>query len=80
MRQRGLESSLSFGPSYFMRPGLDDPAGLHRLWRRELRPMLVEHHYGNHDKVDGWYPFHGWLAEYGLDGLAAEDGTAGEAG
>jgi len=80
MRQRGLESSLCFGPSYFMRPGLDDPAGLHRLWRRELRPMLVEHHYGNHDKVDGWYPFHGWLAEYGLDGLAAEDGTAGEAG
>lgn len=79
MRKRELEASLAFGPSYFMRPGLDEPAGLDRLWRRELRPMLVEHHYGNHDKVDAWYPFRNWLSEYGLAGTPLADGTAGEA-
>ncbi len=42
--------------------------------------MLVEHHYGDHDKVDQWYPFHGWLVEYGLDGAPATDGNTGGAG
>lgn len=79
MRKRGLEGSLAFGPSYFMRPGLNDPAGLSRLWRRELRPMLIEHHYGDHDKVDSWYPFEKWTVEYGLAGAPAADGTADEA-
>jgi 5-methylcytosine-specific restriction protein B len=79
MRKRGLEQSLAFGPSYFMRPGLDTPDGLGRLWRRELRPMLIEHHYGDHDKVDSWYPFHTWMVEFGLDGTPAADGTAGGA-
>lgn len=76
MVKHGLESSLAFGPSYFMRPGLDQPSGLERLWRRELRPMLIEHHYGDHDKVDGWYPFSSWLAEYGLGGVAGADNGA----
>ena len=80
MGKRGLEASLAFGPSYFMRAGLDDPAGLSRLWRRELRPMLIEHHYGDHDKVDSWYPFPTWIKEFGLAGDPAADGTAGEAG
>jgi 5-methylcytosine-specific restriction protein B len=80
MRTRGLERSLAFGPSYFMRAGLDEPAGLDRLWRRELRPMLVEHHYGEHDKVDAWYPFRSWVVEFGLAEAPGDDGTAGEAG
>jgi 5-methylcytosine-specific restriction protein B len=80
MRKRSLEGSLAFGPSYFMRPGLDTPAGLDRLWRRELRPMLVEHHYGDHDKVDGWYPFRTWMTEFGLNGITAADGAPGEVG
>ena len=66
MHRRGLETALAFGPSYFMRPGLDEPAGLDRLWRRELRPMLREHHYGDHEKIDGWYPFGSWVDEFGL--------------
>lgn len=78
MRRHGLEPSLAFGPSYFMRPGLEDAAALERLWRRELRPMLVEHHYGNHHNVDIWYPFHTWMAEYGLTEVAADSGTSGE--
>jgi 5-methylcytosine-specific restriction protein B len=80
MCKRGLDASLAFGPSYFMRPGADDPAGLGRLCRRELRPMLVEHHYGDHDKVDVWYPFLGWMSEFGLAAPLADDGAPGEPG
>lgn len=78
MVKRGLEPSLAFGPSYFMRPGLDTPTGLDRLWRRELRPMLVEHHYGAHDHVDSWYPFSTWLADLGLTHPPTGDTGAGE--
>ena len=43
--------------------------------------MLVEHHYGDHDKVDIWYPFMAWVAELGLAGQhAAEAGPDGEHG
>lgn len=66
MVKRGLEASLAFGPSYFMRPGLETAAGLGRLWRRELRPMLIEHHYGAHEQVDSWYPISTWMAEFDL--------------
>jgi len=66
MGVRGLESALAFGPSYFMRGGLKEPDALGRLWRRELRPMLLEHHYGDHDKVDGWYQFQKWCQEFDL--------------
>ena len=66
MGVRGLDASLAFGPSYYMRGGLNEPDGLGRLWRRELRPMLLEHHYGDHDKVDGWYPFQKWCQEFDL--------------
>jgi 5-methylcytosine-specific restriction protein B len=78
MLKRGLEQSLTFGPSYFMRPGLETPDGLDRLWRRELRPMLIEHHFGDHDKINDWYPFRGWMVEYGLDGASAAGETTGE--
>lgn len=66
MSKRGLDPALAFGPSYFMRDGLQTPSDLDRLWRRELRPMLTEHHYGKHAQVDAWYPFPTWLAEFGL--------------
>ncbi|WP_369075897.1 AAA family ATPase [Nocardioides renjunii] len=70
MAKRGLDPALAFGPSYFMRDGVETPAALHRMWRRELRPMLVEHHYGKHSQVDAWYPFPSWLRELDLDGPA----------
>lgn len=73
MAAHGLEPALAFGPSYFMRPGAGTPAGLDRLWRRELRPMLVEHHYGKHTQVDGWYPFATWLQQLDLDAPAPGD-------
>lgn len=62
MAEHGLDAELAFGPSYFMRDSLAKPDALGRLWRRELRPMLREHHYGDHDKVDQWYPFEEWAA------------------
>ncbi|MFN7151243.1 MAG: McrB family protein, partial [Microthrixaceae bacterium] len=67
MGKRGLDPALAFGPSYFMRDGVETPAVLDRLWRRELRPMLVEHHYGKHTQVDAWYPFAAWLSDLGLN-------------
>lgn len=70
LAKRGLDSALAFGPSYFMREGVETPAALDRLWRRELRPMLVEHHYGKHQQVDAWYPFPTWARDLGLDGPA----------
>ncbi|WP_193605249.1 McrB family protein [Nocardioides dongkuii] len=78
MAKRGLDPALAFGPSYFMRDGVETPAALDRLWRRELRPMLVEHHYGKHQQVDAWYPFPAWVRALGLD--AAADAPVDEAG
>jgi 5-methylcytosine-specific restriction protein B len=66
MSERGLDSCLAFGPSYFMRADADDPATLDRLWRRELLPMLREHHYDAQDQLTSWYPFAKWLTELGL--------------
>ena len=72
MTDRGLEPSLTFGPSYFIRPDIASPEVLDRLWRRELLPMLKEHHYDNQDQLASWYPFQRWLTELGLTAAAAE--------
>ena len=66
MVQRGLDPSLTFGPSYFMRPHTADPATLDRIWRRELLPMLRELHYDAQDQLGAWYPFANWMTELGL--------------
>jgi 5-methylcytosine-specific restriction protein B len=91
MVDRGLDPSLTFGPSYFMRPDVADAAVLGRLWRRELLPMLKEYHYGEREHLDRWYPFDAWLTELGLVGTppaepapdldpvgAADDGVGGD--
>ena len=65
MRDRGLEPALAFGPSYFMRTSLREPSVLRRLWRRELLPMLREHHYGD-DVALASYRFEEWCADLGL--------------
>lgn len=63
MAANGLDEALAFGPSYFMREGAAEPAALSRLWRRELRPLLLEHHYADRDLADQGYPFLDWAAE-----------------
>jgi 5-methylcytosine-specific restriction protein B len=65
MVSQGLEPALAFGPSYFMRTSLVDPSALRRLWRRELLPMLREHHYGQENLLQA-YAFESWCAELGL--------------
>jgi 5-methylcytosine-specific restriction protein B len=65
MHDKGLESALEFGPSYFMRPSLVDPVVLQRLWRRELLPMLREHHYSDHSALAA-YEFDKWCLDFGL--------------
>lgn len=65
MHDKGLESALEFGPSYFMRPSLVDPVVLQRLWRRELLPMLREHHYNDESALTA-YEFDKWCHEFGL--------------
>ena len=79
MGKRGLDPALAFGPSYFMRDGVEAPAALDRLWRRELRPMLVEHHYGKHTQVDAWYPFPTWAREFVLDDSVTLSGDGSDA-
>jgi 5-methylcytosine-specific restriction protein B len=66
MVRRGLNPTLAFGPSYFIRDNIADPAVLDRVWRRELQPMLREHHYDTQDQIATWYPFSNWLTELGL--------------
>lgn len=73
MVARGLEASLAFGPSYFMRTSLRDPAVLRRLWRRELLPMLREHHYGDVVSLSA-YRFDEWCAELGVIAAGRSDG------
>ena len=77
MVSQGLEPALAFGPSYFMRKSLVDPAALSRLWRRELLPMLREHHYGQ-DDVLRTYAFAKWCAELGLTSIVVEKAVAEE--
>lgn len=73
MRAKGLEPALEFGPSYFMRTSLRDPAVLQRLWNRELLPMLREHHYDD-AKTLAAYHFDDWTRDLGLIHGSANDG------
>jgi 5-methylcytosine-specific restriction protein B len=37
---------LHIGPSYLMRPDVDKPGGLYRVWKYDIMPLLEEHFYG----------------------------------
>jgi 5-methylcytosine-specific restriction protein B len=40
------DRDLMIGPSYFMKPAAQPPAGLRRIWKYELMPLLEEHYHG----------------------------------
>jgi len=40
------DRDFKIGPSYLMRPDAGSPAGLERVWRYDLLPLLEEHYYG----------------------------------
>lgn len=39
------DRDLMIGPSYFMKPAAQTPAGLRRIWKYELMPLLEEHYH-----------------------------------
>ena len=46
-REIGAEKrDLHIGPSYLMRPEVDRPGGLERVWKFDILPVLEEHFYG----------------------------------
>lgn len=61
----------AIGPSYFMRPNLDD-AAVERIWRHDVLPYVEEHLFGQRDR----------LREFALDKLrgrrAPSDGEPGD--
>jgi 5-methylcytosine-specific restriction protein B len=66
LNERLADADYAIGPSYLMREEeiyADLDAGLDRMWRHDILPLLVEHHYA--DRVD----VH---ERYGLDRLRAE--------
>lgn len=47
---------FKIGPSYFMRPEVHrGAAGLERMWRTAILPLLEEHHYGEGIDVTSYY-------------------------
>jgi 5-methylcytosine-specific restriction protein B len=40
------DRDLMIGPSYFMKSAAQTPAGLRRIWKYELMPLLEEHYHG----------------------------------
>ncbi|WP_120521512.1 McrB family protein [Arthrobacter celericrescens] len=40
------DRDLMIGPSYFMKGAAQTPAGLRRIWKYELMPLLEEHYHG----------------------------------
>ena len=60
----------AIGPSYFMRPDLDE-AAVKRIWQHNVLPYVEEHLFGEHDK----------LREFALDKLrGGDDPDGGEEG
>ncbi|MEV4810067.1 AAA family ATPase [Micromonospora avicenniae] len=58
---RLADADYAIGPSYFMRDAVHAKAhGLDRVWRHDILPLLVEHHYADDIDVE---------QQYGLDAL-----------
>ncbi|MFI7251301.1 AAA family ATPase [Micromonospora chalcea] len=58
---RLADADYAIGPSYLMRESVHaKPAGLDRVWRHDILPLLVEHHYADDIDVE---------QQYGLDVL-----------
>ena len=66
------DRQAAIGPSYFMKPDLDDNK-VRMIWEHNVRPYVEEHLHGEHERI----------AEFDLDWLLGEDGSgpdSGEAG
>jgi 5-methylcytosine-specific restriction protein B len=45
------DHDFKIGPSYLMKPNLDKPQALERVWRHDLLPLLEEHYYGRYTRA-----------------------------
>ncbi|MFJ9952575.1 DUF4357 domain-containing protein [Kitasatospora sp. NPDC091207] len=60
LNERIGDPDFAIGPSYLMKPGIQEDARLRRVWRTKILPLLEEHHYGEGEDIE---------ARYGLDAL-----------
>ena len=60
------DRQAAVGPSYFLKPGLDEKA-VRRIWKHNVLPYLEEHLAGEHDR----------LADFDLDRLRASESDDG---
>lgn len=67
------DRDLRIGPSYLMRPEAGTEAGLERVWRHDILPLLEEHYYGRLTREQ-------LRARFGLAALRAglDDGSEGD--
>jgi len=57
------DEDFAVGPSYLMTKRVADPAGLDRIWRTAILPLLAEHYFGEGRNIEG---------EFGLAALRAQ--------
>jgi 5-methylcytosine-specific restriction enzyme B len=71
LNRRIQDPDFAVGPSYFMREAVhEDQGGLERTWRRNILPLLEEHHYGEGVDIEVEY---GFAAVAQAAGLASGD-------
>ena len=52
LNRRLGDRDLAIGPSYLMKPESDDDAGLERIWRHEIVPLLDEQFHGRREAAE----------------------------
>ena len=71
------DRDFKIGPSYLMRPEAETDAGLARIWRHDILPLLEEHYYGRLSRAE-------LTEQFGLAALrrhlAREQDSGAEAG
>lgn len=67
LNRRIADPDQAIGPSYLMNSDVADPAGLERIWRTEILPLLEDQNYGRGIDVE---------ESYGLAALRSALGTA----
>jgi 5-methylcytosine-specific restriction enzyme B len=67
------DRDFKIGPSFLMRKSVQSVAGIERVWRHQILPLLEEHHFGERD--------HDWVVnEYGLETLRERVGLPAPGG
>jgi 5-methylcytosine-specific restriction protein B len=67
-----VDRDLRIGPSYLMRQEAETQAGLERIWKYDILPLLAEHYYGRMQPRE-------IAARFGLKALQARPEAAGPA-